>query len=143
MNNDTVNLLKECNAGIKMGVNSIDSVLPYVKSKEMKRALNACKDEHAKLGDKTHGMLNKAGKDAKDPHAFARLMSDITIRSKIIFDRSDESIANIMTDGCNMGVKSLRRYMNRYENASDEAKNTAKDLIQSEIDLVNSLSNYL
>ena len=39
MNNDTVNLLKECNAGIKMGVNSIDSVLPYVKSKEMKRVL--------------------------------------------------------------------------------------------------------
>ena len=143
MNNDTVNLLKECNAGIKMGVNSIDSVLPYVKSKEMKRALNACKDEHAKLGDKTHGMLNEAGKGAKDPHAFARLMSDITTRSKIIFDRSDQSIANIMTDGCNMGVKSLRRYMNRYENASDEAKEVTRELIQSEIDLINSLAGYL
>ena len=143
MNNDTVNLLKECNAGIKTGVNSIDSVLPYVKSKEMKSALNSCKDEHAKLGDKTHGMLNKEGEDAKDPHAFARLMSEFTTRSKIIFDRSDASIANIMTDGCNMGVKSLRRYMNRYENASDEAKEVTNELIQSEIDLVNSLATYL
>lgn len=143
MNNDTVNLLKECNAGIKMGVNSIDSVLPYVKSKDMKSALNACKDEHAKLGDKTHGMLSREDKATKDPHPFARVMSDITTRSKMIFDRSDASIASIMTDGCNMGVKSLRRYMNRYEDASDEAKNVAEQLIETEINLIESLKSYL
>ena len=126
-----------------MGVNSIDSVLPYVKSKEMKRALNACKDEHAKLGDKTHGMLNEAGKGAKDPHAFARLMSDITTRSKIIFDRSDQSIANIMTDGCNMGVKSLNRYLNQYKAADERSKDIAKRLISLEERLAHDMQGYL
>ena len=28
MNNDTIELLKECNAEVKMGVSSIDEVLP-------------------------------------------------------------------------------------------------------------------
>ena len=143
MNNDTVNLLKECNAGIKMGVNSIDSVLPYVKSKEMKSALNTCKDEHAKLGDKTHGMLNKEGKDAKDPHAFARLMSEFTTKSKIIFDRSDASIASIMTDGCNMGVKSLSKYLNQYKAADESSKNIAKRLISIEVNLSEDLRSFL
>ena len=30
VNNDTIELLKECNAGIKMGISSIDEVLDYV-----------------------------------------------------------------------------------------------------------------
>ena len=41
---DTVKLLRECDAGIKMGVKSIDDVMEYVKSPELKADLNACKD---------------------------------------------------------------------------------------------------
>ena len=32
INNDTIELLKECNAGVKMGVSSIDEVLPSVNN---------------------------------------------------------------------------------------------------------------
>ena len=37
INHDTVELLKECNAGIKMGVNSIDEVLDRVKDEKFKK----------------------------------------------------------------------------------------------------------
>ena len=33
---DTVRLLRECDAGAKMGISSIDDVLQYAKGKEMK-----------------------------------------------------------------------------------------------------------
>ena len=36
---DTVKLLRECNAGIKMGVSSIDEVLPKVKSSSLRSSL--------------------------------------------------------------------------------------------------------
>ena len=39
MGNDTVNLLKECNAGVKMGVTSISRVMPHVKRGELKNSL--------------------------------------------------------------------------------------------------------
>ena len=51
INNDTIELLKECNAGVKMGVSSIDEVLPSVNNVALKQKLVVCKDEHEKLGN--------------------------------------------------------------------------------------------
>ena len=44
----------------------------------------------------------------------------------------DEQIADLMTDGCNMGIKSIYRYLNKYPNANDDVKNLAKDIILSQ-----------
>ena len=46
---DTIKLLRECDAGVKMGVDSIDDVLDYVSSEDFKKCLTHCKDEHIKL----------------------------------------------------------------------------------------------
>ena len=43
---DTVKLLRECDAGVKMGVESIDDVLGYVASPELLSMLNTYKDEY-------------------------------------------------------------------------------------------------
>ena len=48
---DTIKLLRECDAGVKMGVASIDDVLGYVRGEELKRCLTECKAEHEKLGE--------------------------------------------------------------------------------------------
>ena len=47
---DTVKLLRECDAGVKMGVKSIDDVLGHVKSDKLEKMLTVCKNEHEKLG---------------------------------------------------------------------------------------------
>ena len=39
MENDTVKLLRECDAGVKMGIKSIDDVSKYVKSNSLKKYL--------------------------------------------------------------------------------------------------------
>ena len=36
---DTIKLLRECDAGVKMGVSSIDDVLKYVYSSDLKNSL--------------------------------------------------------------------------------------------------------
>ena len=45
---------------------------------------------------------------------------------------SDHTIADLMTDGCNMGVKSLSRYLNEYAAADEQSKDLAKRLIRAE-----------
>ena len=50
---DTIKLLRECDAGVKMGVASIDDVLEYVDAGDLKKLLSHCKDEHIELGDET------------------------------------------------------------------------------------------
>ena len=41
---DTIKLLRECDAGVKMGIASIDDVLDYVSSEEFKKCLIHCRD---------------------------------------------------------------------------------------------------
>ena len=130
--NDTVKLLKECNAGVKMGVSSISRVMPYVKNNDLKSSLNKCKDQHAELGDRTHKMLLAYKAETKEPHAIARVMSDMKIRGKLMMNNSEKTVADVMTDGCNMGVKSLSKYLNQYKNATEESKNIAREIISSE-----------
>ncbi len=142
MNNDTVKLLRECNAGIKMGENAIKKVLPRTESDTLKRTLEVCKNTHAELGDKTHGILLSLKADTKPPHPVARFMSDMKIRMKLM-EGGDDKIADVMTDGCDMGIKSLNRYLNQYKNADKEAKDIAKRLIASEEYMEASMREFL
>ena len=56
---------------------------------------------------------------------------------------SDNTIADLMTDGCNMGVKSLNRYLNQYKAAEEKAKDITKELIRIEEQLSKDMRQYL
>ena len=62
---------------------------------------------------------------------------------KLSINESDETIANLMTDGCNMGAKSLHRYLNEYEAADEQSKDIAKQLAGMEEKLAEELRPYL
>ncbi len=143
MNEDTINLLKECNSGIKMGVESINNVIPYVKSEELRSILNACKDKHAVLGDETHKALTNADESTKNAHPVAQVMSDMKIRATVTLKKSDNTVADVMTDGCNMGIKSIYKFLNQYSKADNNAKSIANRLISAEQELRTDLRNYL
>ncbi len=127
---DTINLLKECDAGIKMGIEAIDEVINNVKNEEFKNKLINYKNDYNFLQDEIQKMLNNLNSDGKNPNSIAKFMSKMKTSIKLIFKKTDATIADLMTDGCNMGVKSLNKYLNQYEKASDESKTLAKKLIR-------------
>ena len=57
--------------------------------------------------------------------------------------KSDATIADLITDGCNMGVKSLSRYLNQYQAADEETKDIAKKLIKQEEELSIHMRSFL
>ena len=140
---DTVKLLRECDAGVKMGVASIDDVIDHVKSKELKKYLSDCKDEHEKLRFEIETELDKFSDEGKDPNPIAKGMSEIKTNFKLGINESDETIADLITDGCNMGVKSLNRYLNEYEAADEFTKDITKRLINLEERLAIDIRQYL
>ncbi len=140
---DTIKLLRECDAGVKMGVSSIDDVLDAVRSKELREYLIQCRNEHIKLNDEVQAALERFHDDGKDPNPIAKGMSWIKTNVKLAADASDETVADLMTDGCNMGVKSLNRYLNEYEAADETAKDIAKRLINLEEKLAVDIRKYL
>lgn len=140
---DTVRLLRECDAGIKMGVSSIDDVLNYVQAEPFKRCLSDCKEEHEKLKDEIQVLLDEYQDEGKEPGLMAKGMSKVKTNLKMAMNGSDEVIAGLMTDGCNMGVKYLNKYLNEYEAASERSKDITKRLINLEEKLVVDIREFL
>ena len=140
---DTIKLLRECDAGVKMGTASIEDVIKYTKSDKLKQYLSKCKAEHNELKIEIDRLLEKYGDDGKQPNPIAKSMSWIKTNVKLGLDESDNTIADLMTDGCNMGVKSLNRYLNEYEKADEVSKDITKRLINLEEKLAIDIRQYL
>lgn len=140
---DTIKLLRECDAGVKMGVSSIEDVLPHVQSTKLEKCLTKCKDEHNLLGDEIREKLADYYDDGKSPNPVAKSMSWMKTNMKLTFDDSDSTVADLMTDGCNMGVKSLNKYLNRYKAADEYSKDITKRLINLEQQLTLDIRSYL
>lgn len=143
MNDDTIKLLRECNAGIKMGVTSLDDVLDHVRDDRLKNLLLRSKDTHSRLGDKTHEYLLEYQDGGKEPAAMAKIMSWFKSNMKLEGDNSDAVAADIITDGCNMGIKSLYKYLHQYPAAEQKVKDLTGELIRAEETLVEDLREYL
>lgn len=140
---DTIKLLRECDAGVKMGINSIDDVIDRAESQDLKKILNNCKDEHDRIDAELQNLLDEYKDDGKDPNFFAKTMAEMKTEMKMQFDETDNTIADLMTDGCNMGVKSLNRYLNQYAAADEKSKDITKRLINLEAQLAVDLRKYL
>lgn len=140
---DTIKLLRECDAGIQMGTASINDVLDDVKDEEFKALLVDCKREHDKLKDEILKLLDEYRDDGKKPNLMAQGMSKMKTEMKLAMEKSDKTIADLMTSGCNMGIKSLNRYLNQYEAADETSKDITKRLISLEEKLVKDIRKFL
>lgn len=140
---DTTELLRECNAGIKMGIDTIESVLERVENRGFYAILKTCKDEHIKLEAETGALLQEFGEESKEPNPIAKGMSYMKTNVKTVLEPGDKTIADLVTDGCHMGVKSLERYLNQYENAEQRVKAIAEELIKIEKNLADDIAAYL
>lgn len=143
INDDTIKLLGQCNDGIKMAVTGIDEMLPKVKNEQLRQRLIACKQEHEQLGNETHSLLTSYGDKPKDPGAIAKGMSWVKTNVMLSVNSTDNAVADLTTDGCNMGVKSLNKYLNQYKIADDQSKNITGRVIRCEEQLSTDLRSFL
>lgn len=141
-NDDTIKLLKECNAGVKMGVSGIEQVLEHAEP-ELKALLEDYLKKHQLIEDATHNKLNDFHDTEKDPSALAEIMSKAKINFKMMTTPTDAEIADLMIDGCNMGIKSVSRYLNQYPTAKPEIRELTERLVKLEQDFMNALRPYL
>ena len=140
---DTIKLLRECDAGVQMGITSIEDVLDKVDSRELERILTDCKEKHEYLDREIQGALDRFGDDGKAPNPMAQGMSWIKTNMMLAMNESDHTVADLMTDGCNMGVKSLGKYLNQYEAADETSKDITKRLIHLEAQLASDIRPFL
>ena len=140
---DTIKLLKECDAGTKTATSSIKEVMDNVKSQSLRKLLEDSLDEHEKYGNKAHELLNDSGDSGKEPNPMAKAMSWIKINVKLLENNTDKTVADLISDGCAMGIKQVSGYINQYKNADKQAVSLANDIVKHEEKLMQDLRPFL
>ncbi len=141
--NDTTKLLRECDAGAKMGISAIDDVLGHVKDNDLMQILKNSREAHMQLVSDIKSQLDMFHDDGKEPNPIAKGMSRMKTGMKLMANPGDGAVAELMTDGCHMGIKSLSRYLNQYAAADEKSKAVAKDLIHIEDELSVDMRDFL
>lgn len=140
---DTIKLLRECDAGIKMGISSIEQMLDSVQNEKLKQCMTKGKEKHQKLETEIQVLLDKYHDEGKNPPPMAKGMSWMKTNVKLALNESDKTVADLITDGCNMGVKSLTRYLNQYQAADEKSKDITRRLIALEEQLTEEMKEFL
>lgn len=143
MHHDTIRLLGECDAGVQMAISAIDEVLPGVEDSHLRHTLHLSRTAHRDLRNRTHDLLRAYHASGKNPSVMAKSMSWLKTNARLAVKPGDSSVADLVVSGCNMGIKNLHKYQNRYAEANESSKKIADQLIGLEADLANSLYPYL
>ena len=139
---DTVNLLQECDAGIRMGLDSIRDMMDSA-TQPLRQQLQEYRMEHEELQQRTEQLLGQYQKPGKEPAVMAKGMSWVKTNMKLAMEPTDASIAELVTDGCNMGIKSLNKYLNQYPQADASSREVANRLIDLEQRMVKEMQPLL
>ena len=139
----TIKLLKECDSGAKMGVDSFDLVLKYIKNEKLRNIINETRLDHLDTLKKIKEQLNIYSSEGKDPNMIISEMSKIKMKVELSFNDSDSKIAKMMMDGCNMGIKALSEFKNKYNDADEKVIEICQRLISKEENLSKNLRRFL
>ena len=143
IHHDTIELLRECDAGIQMGISTIDEVKDHASNSEFKTKLDDYQREYAQLQNEIQGILHSYHDEGKDPNPLAKAMAWLKTNITVAVKESDATIADLMTDGCNMGVKSLNKYLNQYKAADGRSRDFARRLIELQERQLKEICQYL
>ena len=72
---DTVKLLRECDAGVKMGISSIEDVEDRVRSHILRAELEQFRADHQQLAAEISAQLHRCRDDGKNPNPILKGMS--------------------------------------------------------------------
>ena len=91
---DTIKLLRECDAGVAMGLSAIDQVMDTAKSQSLRDALARCRTEHQQLQNEIVTALHDFHDEGKEPNPIAQGMSWIKTGAMLTMNESDATIAD-------------------------------------------------
>ena len=80
---DTTKLLRECDAGTKMAISSINEILEKVEDTKLNEILTKSRNAHEELESEIHSLLNYHKEEQKEPDPIAKGMSFIKTNVKM------------------------------------------------------------
>ena len=143
MDTSTYEIMKECNSGCRMSVNSIEQLVAYLKNQELHELLSKYKEDYEKMERESIRLSEGKLQEEKFSEKAAETFAWISAEVKMMFNDDTSKIAEMMIDGANMGIKSITEKLNRYSEAEKESISLAKKFEKTCEKLIQDMKKYL
>ena len=142
MDTSTYEILKECNSGCRMAVNSIEQLVVYLKNQELQELFSKYKEDYEKMERESIRLSEGKLQEEKFSEKAAETFAWISAEVKMMFNDDTSKIAEMMIDGANMGIKSITEKLNRYPEAEKESISLAKKFEKTCEKLIQDMKKY-
>lgn len=143
LNGDTIDLLQECVVGCRMATESMERIMRYVNNPDLAAIIMKYNEDHIKLGEDIHEILNRSGEQTKEPNPFAAMGAWMESKLKMEMKGDSHEAASLLTDGCNMGIKTLNEQKNKYTDADNTSMAFCDKIIKLEKQFADELQSFL
>ncbi len=139
-----VQFLNEIYQDAKMGEQSIKNILPSVKDKELLQHLETQMSGYSEFYNRAQEQLAQMGQIPKENGMMEKMMVGMSTKMNTMIDSTPSHLAEMVIEGCNMGVVQMNKHLNHYEEQADkEVIKLAKDMLKFEEQGAESLKSYL
>lgn len=143
MHTDSIALLGECTAKINLSLSTIDRLLPSIKDRNLRYRLQESAEDQRFLRNHACALLKNYGGSERSPSALVQGMTQLKTSTRLALRNDDTTIAYLVAEGCDQGVKSLSRSQNRHCMADPDAIQLSQELIRCQDGLSARLRPYL
>ena len=147
MKTSTAHLLERLFKNVKMGSDSIMSLLPKIDAEndKFKSDLTLQLNGYERFASRINTMLCEAGEEAKEDSIINKMSAKVGTTMNTLMDSSVSHIADMMIQGSTMGITDTTKLLREFENtsASEGALSLARDIIQFEDENSERMKAYL
>lgn len=138
-------MLEQLYKNVKMGSDSIVKLLPKVSDGNFKTDLTDQLNGYESLATDIKARLKELGVEAKEENAMVKLWSSIGISVNAMMDATDSHMAEMVSEGSNMGINDSIKLLREYENTnvSETALKLVREVIKFEESNLERAKKYL
>ena len=140
---DSKDILSSLLKTTQMGQVGIRSVAKAAEGEQMKKALKDQLLEYNKIEEETYALARKRGWQLKELNPMARTMADMASRSKLMYNKTDSRIAEMMVQGNTRGVIKSLKNLHRYHQNDGQVTAMAQKLLDCENENIKQMEGFL
>lgn len=138
-------LLQELYKNVKMGADSIITLMPKVKDGALRQEMTAELNRYEEFAKEIGNQLRDDGKTPKEENWFTKLSAKMGMSMNTVIDATDSHLAQMMIEGATMGITENTKLLREYENTgcSERSLSLTKKTIKFMEDTVERMKKYL
>lgn len=140
---DSKDILSSLLKTTQMGQVGIRSVEKAANGEHLKKALKSQLQEYNQIEQETYALARERGWQLAELNPMARTMADMASRSKLMYNKNDSKIAEMMVQGNTRGVIKSLKNLHRYHQNDGQVTAMAQKLLDCENNNIKQMEGFL